>query len=127
VTGKVIYLERAAEARRNIPKVVRLLLAVSQRPARELADALEMPHSRLSERLSGKVRISSDELAAYALFFGVEEGVFYRDPESFRRQIIGDAAPAGEPTDRWINWAGQKPSRGQPNLAVPAPTEAKVA
>lgn len=90
------YIERAAEARRNIPKVIRLLLAVTGRQSKDLAEALGMPGSRLSERLSGKVRISSEELAVCALFFGVDEGLFYRDPDSFRRQIIGGATLNGD-------------------------------
>jgi hypothetical protein len=94
----VTYLQRAAEARRTIPRVIRLLLVLSGHSSKDLAEALAMPTSRLSERLTGKVRISSDELAACALFFDVDAGVFYRDPESFRRTL--SAGPANKPTDR---------------------------
>lgn len=96
MTAKVAYLNRAAEARRNIPQVIRLLLAVSGRTGKDLAGALGMPTSRLSERLSGKVRISSDELAACALFFGVDAGLFYRDPGSFRAALGLSAEPPSE-------------------------------
>jgi len=100
MSAQVTYLTRAAEARKNIPRVIRLLLLLSGRPAKELADALAMSSGRLSERLTGKTRISSDELAVCADFFQVDPGVFYRDPERFREQVMGSTAPAGEPTDR---------------------------
>ncbi len=93
MTAEVAYLERAAEARRSIPEIIRLLLAVTQRPARDLAGALGISTGRLSERLTGKVRITSDELAACALFFGVDAGVFYRDPADLRRTILGGVIP----------------------------------
>lgn len=105
MTPEVIYLERAAEARRNIPKVIRLLLAVTGHPARHLADALGMSETSLSERLNGKTRITGEQLAVCALFFGVEEGTFYRNPDSFRRQILGQSSelvnlPTGRSTEQ---------------------------
>lgn len=88
MTPEVAYLDRAAEVRRTVPEVIRLLLAVSRRPARELADALGLSEGSLSERLSGKTKITSEQVAVCALFFDVDEGAFYRDPDSFRRQIM---------------------------------------
>ena len=99
MTPEVAYLERAAEARRTIPEVIRILLAVNRRPARELADALGMSEGSLSERLSGKTKITGEQLAVCALFFGVEEGVFYRDPDSFRRQIMRGVNRANLPDE----------------------------
>jgi transcriptional regulator with XRE-family HTH domain len=99
MTPEVAYLERAAEARRTIPEVIRLLLAVSRKPARELAEALGLSEASLSERLNGKTKITGEQLAVAAMFFGVEEGALYRDPDSFRRQIVGvvkDHHRAGE-------------------------------
>jgi transcriptional regulator with XRE-family HTH domain len=87
----VAYLERAAEARRNVPEVIRILLAVTGRTSKELARALGMSSGRLSERLSGKTRISSEEVAVCALFFDVEEGLLYRDPKSFRAALTQGA------------------------------------
>lgn len=96
MSAQVTYLQRAAQARRNVPKMIRLLLVLTGRPANDLAKALVMSSGRLSERLTGKTRISSEELAVCAEFFGVDAGVFYRDPETFRRQIVADATVSGE-------------------------------
>ncbi len=96
MTTNVAALERAAEARRNIPKVIRILLAVSDQPARSLGEALGLSEQSISERLTGKTRISSDELAACAVFFRVDEALFYRDPESIRRGIMTGATVNGD-------------------------------
>ena len=100
MTSNVSFLARAAEARRDIPKVIRLLLAVSGTRAKDLGEALGVSEQSMSERLTGKTRISSEEIAACALFFDVDPGVFYRDPDGFRKQIMGSRTPAGEPTYR---------------------------
>lgn len=84
---QISYLERAAEARRNVPEVIRILLAVTRRPAKDLAQALGMSEGRLSERLHAKTRISSEEIAVCAMFLGVEEGLLYRDPATFREAV----------------------------------------
>lgn len=102
----LVYLERAAEARRNVPEVIRILLAVSRRPAKELAQALGMSEGRLSERLNGKTRISSEEIAVCALFFDVEEGVLYRHPDSFRAALTREAS-VNRTTVGQRNFAGQ--------------------
>src|SRR4051812_12070708 len=114
MSGNVLYLKRAAEVRQGLPEVIRLLLAVNRKSARSLAGALGISEQSLSDRLNARTRITSEEVAVCALFFGVEEGVLYRDPDSFRRQLTGSAAAIGEPTDRLVNSAGQRPRRGAP-------------
>lgn len=94
---RVTYLKRAAEARRHVPEVIRLLLAITGRSSKELAQALGISSGRLSERLSGKVRISSEEIAVCALFLGVEEGLLYRDPTSFRAALMGSGPTVHSP------------------------------
>lgn len=83
----IAYLERAAEARRNVPEMIRILLTITRRSSKELAQALGMSSGRLSERLSGKTRISSDEIAVCAMFLDVEVGLLYKDPNSFRAAL----------------------------------------
>lgn len=101
---ELTYLDRAAAARQSIPRVLRLMLRLSDRRSSELAAALGWSRASLSDRLTGKTRITSDELAACAAFFGVDPGVFYRDPDSIRRRILG--GDLNEPTDRLVKSAG---------------------
>lgn len=113
MTPEVAYLDRAAAARQSIPRVLRLLLRLSDRRSSELAEAMGWSRASLSDRLTGKTRIPSDELAACAAFFGVDAGVFYRDPDSIRRRILGGAT-VNEDTVGYINRAGQRPRAGTP-------------
>lgn len=105
---ELTYLDRAAAARQSIPRVLRLMLRLSDRRSSELAAALGWSRASLSDRLTGKTRITSDELAACAAFFGVDPGVFYRDPDSIRRRILG--GDLNEPTDRLVKSAGHRRS-----------------
>lgn len=95
MTTDIAYLDRAAEARRSIPRVLRLLLRLSDRRSKELAQALGLSDASLSDRLTGKTRISSDELAAAAMFFDVDPGVFYQDPDTIRQRVLGGASVTG--------------------------------
>lgn len=105
MTPDVVYLDRAAQAREQIPKVIRLMLRLTDRRARELANALGLSEASLSDRLTGKTRITSDELAAAALFFGIDAGLFYRDPDTIRsRMLAGATVNGGE--GRYNNSAG---------------------
>jgi transcriptional regulator with XRE-family HTH domain len=111
VTPDIAYLDRAAQARRTIPRVLRLL-RLSDKRSKELAQALGLSHASLSERLNGKTRISSDELAAAALFFDVDPGIFFRDPDSIRRRILGGAT-VNEDTVGLRASAGQRAHAGR--------------
>lgn len=66
-----------------------MLLAVSGHTAKDLAKATGLSESQVSERLHGKTRITTDELASFAGFLGVDPGLFFRDPASFREQVMG--------------------------------------
>lgn len=90
------YLEAEARARRNIPRMVRGLLAFRGLDQGDLARALDISASSLSERLSGKTRISAGEVARMASFLGVEPGHLYADPDaSLRPTTLGDRAVPG--------------------------------
>lgn len=106
VTMELTYIATAAAARKSIPRVLRLMLRLSDRRSAELGEALGWSRASLSDRLTGKTRITSDELAACAAFFGVEPGVFYQDPDTIRRRILG--ADLNSPTDRLVKSAGQE-------------------
>ena len=88
-----MFAEAKQQARRDVPKVVRMLLAVSGRTARELAEATGMSESKVSERLSGKTRISSDELASWAAFLEVDPGLLYRSPTYLRDALTQGSVP----------------------------------
>lgn len=66
-----------------------------------------MSEGSLSERLSGKTKITGEQLAVCALFFGVDEGVFYRDPDSFRRRIMGGGEPELTSAERAVSSVGE--------------------
>lgn len=86
--------EWAERARQDVPKVARILLAVTRHTAKDLAQATGLSESQVSERLSGKTRITADELAAFAGFLDVDPGVFFHDPESFREMFRNGLASA---------------------------------
>lgn len=71
----------AAEARRVIPKMVRMLLAARAEPAKDLAGAMGMSEASLSDRLRGKTRFTADEVATIAAHFGVPVTTLYQAPE----------------------------------------------
>lgn len=105
MTQTITYLDRAALAREQIPKVIRLMLRLTDRRARELAEALDLSEASLSDRLTGKTRITSDEIAVCADFFAVDAGVFYRDPDSIRRRVL-EGATVNEGKGRYKNSPG---------------------
>jgi transcriptional regulator with XRE-family HTH domain len=95
------------------------MLRLSDRRSAELAQAMGWSRASLSDRLTGKTRITSDELAACGAFFGVDPGVFYRDPDSIRRRILAGAT-VNEDTVGYRAWAGQRPSKRPPATAPKA-------
>lgn len=98
------YREVGEEARRNVPKVTRMLLAITGHTARELAQASEMSESKMSERLAGKTRISSDEIAMWAAYMEVDPNLFYLSPDQLRRAIIRPVNTGGDLRSQVIPW-----------------------
>lgn len=93
MSTQVTPLGPAAEARRRVPAVIRILLVLDGRPNKALAAHIGISDTALSDRISGRTRWSADEVAAAADFFGVAVGILYEDPASIRDRLT--AAPTG--------------------------------
>ena len=64
---------------------------------KQLAAALHMSQGSLSERLSGEVRFSADEVAGIAAFFDLPTGVLFADPrETLKTRSDKSAKPRSE-------------------------------
>ena len=75
------YLDAGDEARQIVPTVLRTLMSAAGISSADIANVLGISKASLSERLSGKTRITADELATLANFFGVDPGIFFKKPE----------------------------------------------
>lgn len=111
-------------ARRDIPKVARILLGVTGRTARELGEVSGLTESQMSDRLSGRTRIGAVEVAAWADFLGVDPGLFYRQPDELRALVTGRAVAAGsgsitDATGLLLSFPGRRPA-SKPDQSLPA-------
>ena len=67
-------------SRRQIPEVIRALMAARRAKGPDVAEAIGMSASSFYARLNGKSVISAHELAALALYFGVPVSFFFEPP-----------------------------------------------
>ena len=80
----------------NIGRVLRVLCRAHELTQQQLAEKFGMSMSALNERLAGKRRFTAVEIAAFAEHFGVDPGVFFKDPV----ELVGSPSPA-KSQSRW--------------------------
>lgn len=96
------------EARRSVPATVRMLLRARGHREMDLARALGLSSGQMSERLSGKTRISSSELAGIARFLGVNPGLLYSTPESLVAAMGATLRPEVQHTPGLLKTPGSR-------------------
>lgn len=102
---------KESDADRNVRLVVQMLMAANEADAAAIAVVLGVARSGVYERLSGKRRITIDDVRKLATYFGVDPGVFFVEP----RRLVN--LPTGRSTQQVR--AGEK--------AAPRVPQAKVA
>ena len=86
---------------RNVPGVVRMLMALTGTSSKALAEYLGLHPNRMSERMTGKKAFELDEVVDLADFFEVSFETLLRDPDEVRARVQnwklmsgGDRSPA---------------------------------
>ena len=77
----------------KVPTMVRVLMAARDKSLNDVAKALGVTKSSASERLTGKTRISADEIEVLAAYFEVDAGIFFKTPE----EVIEGLGPSRSP------------------------------
>lgn len=97
---------REQRGRRDVPRVVRILLARDGHSQRDLARYLGISAGRLSEKLSGKTRITVDDLEDWAPFFRCDPADLLADPLKLVSVPRGSTPPTppdqGERQSEWF-------------------------
>lgn len=89
----VTDIRTAPSVQRHAPRVVRILLARDGIQQKNMAAALGINPGRLSEHLNGARKVTAEDIERWAGFFGVDPGLFFRDPAT----LVGGP---GTPTDQ---------------------------
>lgn len=82
----------------NVRHVVKALMGLNDTAPADLAAALRIGRSSLSERMTGKRRFTVAEVYDLAAFFRVKPGLFFQDPQELTARLFdsgyrSDVAP----------------------------------
>ena len=69
----------------TIPHIVDIYLAARQRTRADLAAYMNITPSVISKKMSGRSRITADDIEAFAAFLDVSPAMFFEDPATLVR------------------------------------------